>query len=282
MIDQYAVVGNPIGHSRSPQIHAAFAEQVGHAIQYERLEAPIGGLAETLARFQARGGLGANVTVPFKLDAFALANAHTPRAIVAGAANTLCFQFAASSTSILADNTDGVGLVRDLRDNLGRPIFGKRVLVLGAGGAARGVIGALWDEQPSRLAVANRTSATAIALASEISSAIGTDVVEVIGPDGSTAGEFDIVINATSASLTDTLPTMPTGCFAQAGLAYDMMYGNEPSPFLRLAAASGAEAVDGLGMLVEQAAESFQLWRGVMPQTRPVIRWLRTTLSSTP
>jgi shikimate dehydrogenase len=278
MIDQYAVMGNPIAHSRSPQIHTAFAQQIGHTIQYERIEAPMDSFAETISRFQARGGLGVNVTVPFKQEAFAIANSHSFRAATAGAANTLCFRSVADGATVHADNTDGIGLVRDLRDNLGRAIAGKRVLVLGAGGAARGIIGAIWEERPARLAIANRTMANAKTLASGIGRAIGSNVLEILDAAEPSADVFDIVINATSASLTQEMPTMPAVCFANGSLAYDMMYGSQPSPFLRFAADLGAAPVDGLGMLVEQAAESFFLWRGVVPQTRPVIAWLKSTL----
>jgi shikimate dehydrogenase len=273
MTDRYAVIGNPVAHSRSPLIHAAFARQTGEAIEYGTLLAPRDGFTQTVAEFRAAGGKGLNVTVPFKFDALAFAEALTARARSAGAVNTLKF----GDGKVLGDNTDGVGLVRDIRDNFRCRIAGRRVLLMGAGGAAHGVVHPLVAERPAVLTIANRTAARADALAGELRA--GTPESEIVITGGgydTLAGEFDIVINATAASLEGDVPPLPERIFAPGALAYDMMYGREPTPFLRLAAQRGvANLADGVGMLVEQAAESFFVWRGVRPQTAPVIATLR-------
>lgn len=269
MTDRYVVIGNPIAHSKSPQIHARFAQQTGEDIAYERLLAPVDGFDAAVREFIAQGGLGANVTVPFKLDAFALADERSARADAAGAVNTLKFD----DGRIIGDNTDGVGLVRDIMANAGVSVAGKRVLLLGAGGAARGVILPLLAEMPAELAIANRTVAKAQALVTQFSHpALVASRFEDL------SGAFDIVINATSASLSSQLPPVPASAFASTTFAYDMMYGAQPTVFMQLAAAHRASVRDGLGMLIEQAAEAFFVWRGVRPDTAPVYQWLRTQL----
>lgn len=272
--DAYCVFGNPIAHSKSPAIHAAFAQQTGEAIVYERRLAPLDGFALAARGFAAEGGKGANVTVPFKLDACALATELTPRAQAAGAVNTLRFD----GDVILGDNTDGAGLVADIVRNAGVVILGKRVLLLGAGGAARGVVLPLLQEQPSELFIANRTVATAQALVAQFQEAgQGIDGLRAGGfeqPDG----QFDIVINATSASLAGDLPPVPATVFGSHTLALDMMYGAAPTVFMDFAAQHGAQVRDGLGMLVEQAAEAFFVWRGVRPETQDLLALLRGAL----
>ncbi len=271
MTDQYVVIGNPIAHSKSPQIHARFAQQTGQDIGYERLLAPVDGFAPAVRAFIAAGGRGANVTVPFKLDAFALAGERSARAQAAGAVNTLKFD----GGRIYGDNTDGVGLVRDIVANAGVAVAGARVLLLGAGGAARGVILPLLEQQPQQIVIANRTLSRADELVAQFSAAAGK--LSAAGFDA-LQGDFDIVINATSASLSSELPPVPASTFTAASFAYDMMYGAAPTVFMQMAAAQGARVRDGLGMLVEQAAESFFLWRGIRPDTAPVYQWLREQL----
>lgn len=269
MTDHYVVIGNPIAHSKSPQIHARFAQQTGEDMHYDRLLAPTDGFNQAVREFIDAGGRGANVTVPFKLDAFSLANERSARAEAAGAVNTLTF----NGGRIVGDNTDGVGLVRDILVNAGVPIAGKRVLLLGAGGASRGVILPLLTESPSTLTIANRTISKAEELVAQFAhAALAASRFEDL------SGVFDIVINATSASLTAELPPVPASVFSSSTFAYDMMYGAQPTVFMQLAAAHGAVARDGLGMLVEQAAESFFIWRGVRPDTAPVYQWLRAQL----
>jgi shikimate dehydrogenase len=264
MTDRYAVFGHPIAHSKSPLIHAAFAHQTGEAISYGAILAPLDGFAASMADFIAHGGRGANVTVPFKEEAFRLATTRTPRAALAGAVNTLIF----TGSGIAGDNTDGAGLVADLARNLGVELPGTRILLLGAGGAARGVIGPLLDAGAANIVVANRTVEKALALAALFDNRVGgTGFAEPNAP-------FDVVINATSASLAGDLPPISRTVFAPPTLAYDMMYGRD-TPFLALARECGASAADGLGMLVEQAAEAFFVWRGVRPDTAAVIASLR-------
>lgn len=264
MPDRYAVIGHPIAHSKSPRIHALFAAQTGQDMRYEALLAPLDGFVATVHEFIAAGGRGANVTVPFKEEAFRLATRLSERARAAGAVNTLTF----AGTEILGDNTDGAGLVRDLKRNLGVGIAGKRVLLLGAGGAARGVVMPLLAEQPGQLVIANRTAGKALALASTFPTCTGC------GLDELDSRVFDLVINATSAGLTGGVPPRLTFAFAPGAFAYDMVYGRE-TDFLRQALAAGAVVADGLGMLVEQAAEAFLVWRGVLPETAPVLTELR-------
>jgi shikimate dehydrogenase len=273
MTDRYAVVGNPIAHSKSPEIHAAFARQTGHDIDYARLLAPPGGFRSTVQSFREAGGKGVNVTVPFKLEAFDLADDVSQRAKDAEAANFLRFD----NGRIHADNTDGVGLTRDIVQNLGFGLAGKRVLLMGAGGAAQGVLTPLLEHEPSILTIANRTVEKALRLAEKFRHKPVAAASVLCGLRfGELAGHhFDLVINATSSSLQGELPPLPADAFAIGALGYDMMYGVTPTPFLAFAAAHGARISDGLGMLVEQAAESFLLWRGVRPQTAPVIALLR-------
>jgi shikimate dehydrogenase len=269
MSDRYVVIGNPVAHSRSPQIHTAFAAQSGQRIEYARLLAPLDAFAFCVERFFAGGGKGANVTLPFKLEACRLASRLSERAETAQAVNTLTL----ADGALCGDNTDGVGLTRDIEANLDFPTAGKRVLLMGAGGAARGVVAPLLARQPGCLWIANRTPARAQALASAFSQ---RGAVSASGYEKLAGMQFDLVINATSASISGEVPQLPERLFAEGALAYDMMYGREPTAFLRYAVDQGAAHVaDGLGMLVEQAAESFFVWRGVRPQTQPVIAALR-------
>jgi shikimate dehydrogenase len=263
MTDRYAVFGHPISHSKSPRIHTAFAAQTGQALTYTAIEAPLDGFAAALQAFRAQGGRGANVTVPFKEEAFRLATRLSVRASLAGAVNTLAF----NGDDIYGDNTDGAGLVRDLTQNLGVPLAGKRIVVLGAGGATRGVLGPLLAERPAAVFVANRTATKAVALAAAFGCAGGGFADIPLLP-------FDVVINATAASLAGELPPLAEGVFAPGAFAYDMMYGRE-TPFMAFARARGARVSDGLGMLVEQAAEAFTLWRGAHPETASLLASLR-------
>ncbi len=271
MTDHYAVVGNPVAHSRSPQIHAEFARQTGQDIDYTRLFAPLDEFAVTVRKFRDAGGRGLNVTLPFKLEAFRLCEP-ADSAIDAEAVNTLTF----ADNRIRGDNTDGAGLLRDIQHNLRCPIAGKRVLIMGAGGATYGVMHPILNARPERLVVANRTLDKATRLVAHFKQferfAMGGVSAQ---PYQQLAGsQFDLVINATSAGLRDEMPALPAGVFAAGALAYDMVYGKR-TPFMRFAADEGACVADGTGMLVEQAAESFMIWRGVRPQTAPVIALLR-------
>ena len=273
-MDKYCVFGNPIAHSKSPEIHAAYAAQTGQRLQYEKWLAPRDGFAATVHAFIAEGGKGANVTVPFKLEAHKRASALTVRAQAAGAVNTLVF---GEDGSITGDNTDGAGLVADIVQNAGVAIAGKRVLLLGAGGAARGAVLPMLEHRPAALVSANRTVATAQALVEQFGALAGPGVLSSCG-FADVVGAFDIVVNATSASLSAELPPLPASAFAAGALALDMMYGAKPTVFMDFAASHGAVARDGLGMLVEQAAEAFQLWRGVRPRTAEVLAQLRAGL----
>jgi len=269
MTDRYAVIGNPVAHSKSPRIHAAFAKQTGQDLEYGLLPTPLGEFAASANAFRASGGRGVNVTVPFKLDAFAYATSLTERARAAGAVNTLKF----AGDTVLGDNTDGAGLVYDIVERLNFSLKGKRVLLMGAGGAARGVLRPLLDRRPTSITIANRTVERALALEEQFGAqgpVRGGGYAEVM------TESFDVVINATSASLSGELPPLSPGAFAPGALAYDMMYGDKPTPFLAYAQQHGAARIaDGLGMLVAQAAESFFLWRGVRPDIAPVIELLR-------
>jgi len=272
MSDLYCVFGNPVAHSKSPAIHAAFAAATGQDMTYEARLAAVDGFAQAIAAFVAAGGKGANVTVPFKEDAFRLATRLSERAQRAGAVNTLAFDGA----GIFGDNTDGAGLVRDITHNLGFSLAGKRVLLLGAGGAARGVIAPLLAAEVASLFIANRNAGKAEALAASFA-----DIAMIkAGNFAQSAGlQFDLVINATSASLSGESLPLPPGIFAEGSLAYDMMYGKGETPFLALARAQGAaRRADGLGMLVEQAAEAFFVWRAVRPATGHVLADLRAKL----
>ncbi len=270
--DLYAVIGNPIAHSKSPDIHASFAAQTGQTLSYERLLAPLDGFAQAVRDFIRHGGKGLNVTVPFKLEAHALATALTERAQAAGAVNTLKFE----GDAILGDNTDGVGLVTDIVRNAGVAIEGRKILLLGAGGAARGVVLPILQQRPASLVIANRTMAKAQELTGQFA-----QHGPVSFSDFATLNDaFDIVINATSASLAQDMPPVAPIVFAGGALAYDMMYGKQPTVFMRFAEQHGGRARDGLGMLVEQAAESFFVWRGVRPRTADVYAELRCKLQA--
>lgn len=274
-IDKYAVFGNPIKHSKSPAIHAAFAAQCGQQLQYRAVLVELGGFAQAARKFFDEAGAGLNVTVPFKRDAFEFADRLSECARRAGAVNTLT---RCADGSIEGDNTDGIGLVRDMVANLGWAVQGLRVLVLGAGGAARGVLEPLLRERPKELLVVNRTPEKARQLAAEFA-----DIGPVEGGAYSLIGDraFDLVINATSAGLSGEMPELPGTVLTERSCCYDMVYGAQPTAFMRWAAHHAAWAVaDGLGMLVEQAAQSFYIWRRARPETRPVIRQIRESLAS--
>ncbi|WP_339438447.1 shikimate dehydrogenase [Pseudomonas sp. EA_15y_Pfl1_P104] len=273
-MDRYVVFGNPIGHSKSPLIHRMFAEQTGEHLDYSTLLAPLEDFAGCAREFFLQGR-GANVTVPFKEDAYRLANTLTERAQRAGAVNTLS---KLADGTLLGDNTDGAGLVRDLKVNAGLTLQGKRILLLGAGGAVRGALEPLLAEQPASLIIANRTVEKAELLA---------ELFDDLGPVSASGFDWlrepvDVIINATSASLSGDVPPI-AGSLIEPGktFCYDMMYAKEPTPFCRWATEQGAAvAMDGLGMLVEQAAEAFYLWRGVRPASAPVLAELRRQLVS--
>ena len=270
MSDRYAVIGHPVEHSRSPAIHAAFARATGQDLAYGRILAPLEGFEAAALEFRAAGGRGLNVTLPFKHAAWNLVDARAGHAADSGAVNTIDFRGRES----VGYNTDGIGLVTDIERNLGIPIHGKRVLLMGAGGASHGVMPALLAARAERVVVANRTPDKAVALVARFGQGAGSRALEALAYDRLAGGRFDLVINATSAGLTGAMPRLPEGIFAPGALAYDMVYGRE-TPFMKFAQDRGARAVDGLGMLVEQAAESFLIWRGVRPETKPVIEMLR-------
>lgn len=268
MTDRYAVIGNPVAHSKSPRIHLMFAQQTGQDMRYEAIEAPLGGFAATVQRLRDEGYKGCNVTVPFKFEAYALCDERSARAQDAKAVNTLLFR----DGRILGTNTDGTGLLNDIQHNLGFKLMWKDALLLGAGGAAAGVLWPLFNAGAG-IDIANRTPEKAQALAAAFEEA-GT--VRARRYEELAGRSYDLVINATSSGLRDELPPLPDGLFKPGALAYDMMYGRE-TPFMAFARKQGAAQVsDGLGMLVEQAAEAFLLWRGVRPDTGPVIAALRT------
>ena len=278
-MDHYCVLGNPVEHSRSPAIHARFAELTGQAMDYSRLLAPIEGFRDTLQQWIASGASGCNVTVPFKFEAFRSATTATERAQLAQAANTLKF----SGGNIEADNTDGIGLVRDIQNNAGLSLAGRDLLLLGAGGAAAGVLGPLLATGPRRLVLANRTHERAVELvahhASQPSLAKLLQKTELCVQElqGLNAN-FDVVINATASSLSGTTVTLKPGLFKPGALAYDMMYGAAARGFMDMARTHGAAPRDGLGMLVEQAAEAFLFWRGVRPPSAQVLKELRRAM----
>ncbi|MCA8002108.1 shikimate dehydrogenase [Burkholderia metallica] len=269
MTDQYAVIGNPIGHTKSPLIHGLFAQATGQDIRYTAIEGPVepdGAFADVVRAFASSGGKGINITAPFKLDAFAMANERSERAELAGAANALKFE----GGRILADNFDGIGLVRDIEVNLRLPMAGKRVLLLGAGGAARGALLPFLDAAPAEMVIANRDVDKARALAAQVAGR--GPLVASSYANLARMGRFDLVVNATSASLTGDLPPVPPSVFSPDGTAYELAYGKRLTPFLRLAKNAGVHGIaDGVGMLVEQAAEAFAWWRGVRPETSAVI-----------
>ncbi|MBY0575410.1 MAG: shikimate dehydrogenase [Gallionellaceae bacterium] len=266
MTDRYAVIGNPVAHSKSPQIHRMFAEQTGEDISYEAILAPLDGFAATVGRLRKEGYKGCNITVPFKFEAFNIATELGERAQAAQAANTLKF----AGQNIFGDNTDGVGLVRDIQENLGVRLDDRRVLLMGSGGAAYGVVLPLLAAG-AKLTVANRTPDKARQLAAAFAA---QGLISVSNYEDLRGRQFDVVINATSSGLSDEMPPLPEDIFAGNALGYDMMYGRE-TPFMAFAREHGARVADGLGMLVEQAAEAFFLWCNVRPETAPVIAALR-------
>lgn len=273
--DRYAVMGNPVAHSLSPAIHAEFARQTGQRMVYTAIQVDEGGFEQAAGNFRAAGGKGLNVTVPFKRVAWVWVDRRSARAERAGAVNTIRF----GEDGTYGDNTDGAGLVRDITVNLAEPIAGRRVLIAGAGGAVRGVLDPVLQQRPRELVLANRTVDSAIALAAQFTS---TALPVTGGSFEALAGqEFDLVINGTAASLHGAELPLPPAILAPGALCYDMMYAAEPTPFLRWAQAHGAaRAADGLGMLVEQAAEAFLLWRGVRPETAAVIGRMRARLAA--
>ena len=269
MTDLYAVMGNPIGHSKSPQIHTAFAKITDQNMLYSAILVPLDGFDTAVDDFFRRGGKGLNITVPFKEDAWRYADKFTARAQRAEAVNTL--QKLEDGT-VLADNTDGVGMVRDIMVNQGVTIEGKRVLVLGAGGAVRGILQPVLEQKPASVTLANRTVSKAEALANDFA-----DLGDItVSGFAEVAGQFDLIINGTSASLAGELPPVPATCITPDTVSYDMMYGAETTVFNQWALDHGAaKAIDGLGMLVEQAAEAFLLWRDVRPATEGVMSAIR-------
>jgi len=276
MSDQYAVIGNPIGHTKSPLIHGVFAEETGQNMTYVAIEGPLapdGAFADTVRSFVAAGGKGMNITAPFKLRAFAMADERSERAALAGAVNAMKFE----NGRVIAENFDGVGLVRDIEVNLHQPMAGKRVLLLGAGGAVRGALLPFIGARSAQLVVANRHVDKARTLVEQVA-ADGS--LSACGyPDLASMGSFDLVVNATSASLTGQLPPVPSSVFSAGGSAYELAYGKGLTPFLQLARSAGVQGIaDGVGMLVEQAAEAFAWWRGVRPQTRALIDRLTVPL----
>ncbi len=273
--DEYAVMGNPIAHSKSPRIHSLFAAQTGEPVHYTAIQVDPGGFQQAVGNFVASGGKGLNITVPFKQEAWQLVNSRSPRAERAGAVNTIQIE----KGQLFGDNTDGTGLVNDMLRNNGIELQHKRILLMGAGGAARGVLAPLLEQTPAILVIANRTESRARDLADEFSD---LGAVQGCGYDQTLAArQYDVVINATAASLQGELPPLPDGLLADGSCCYDMMYGAKPTPFMQWAEHHGASIIlDGLGMLVEQAAESFTLWRGVRPETLPVITALRQEMQT--
>lgn len=272
-IDRYAVFGNPVAHSKSPQIHKLFAEQTNQSLIYTAELVEIGKFAEAVDAFISNNGKGLNVTVPFKEDAWSYASTHSGRASRAAAVNTLVVQ---PDGTVHGDTTDGIGLVRDLTQNHNIRLIDKNILIIGAGGAVRGVLEAVLQQQPKSLLITNRTRQKALQLADDFSD-LGN--IHGCGLDELNDAGFDIVINGTSASLQGKLPPLSPTIFRADSCSYDMMYSAQPTPFMQWSTDNGAGKVfDGLGMLVEQAAESFYLWRGVRPQTTPVIEQIRKLL----
>lgn len=269
--DRYAVFGHPIKHSKSPRIHRLFAEQTGQELEYTAHDVPAEQFQATVTRFFAEGGKGLNCTLPLKELAWDYAEYKTERAQLSKAVNTLALQ---GDGSILGDNTDGHGLITDLITNHAIRLTGIKILILGAGGASRGIIAPLLEQSPQTLVIANRTVDRAIMLAAEFN-----DKVSIIGCDfdALTNQQFDLILNATSASLSGQLPPLPSNLLSAGGSCYDLAYGNEPTAFVRWGLANDAgKSLDGLGMLVEQAAEAFFIWRGVRPETQPVIELLNS------
>ncbi len=267
----YAVFGSPIAHSKSPLVHRLFADEFGINLDYRAVHVDIGGFEQAVSGFQANGGNGLNITVPFKLNAWKLADNLTDRARVAGAVNTLTFD-----SAVNGDNTDGAGLVKDIESNLGVHLRDQKILIVGAGGAVRGILLPVLERNPGAITIANRTKANADALVEEFAN-YGN--IRALALDEAHSNSYDIVINGTSTGIHGELPEISAQVFANVGLVYDMMYGKFPSKFMQWASQQGVEHVsDGLGMLVEQAAESFNIWHGVMPNTAPVIEAVKSQL----
>ena len=275
--DRYAVLGNPVAHSQSPFIHAEFARQTSQNMEYTRVLCAMDGFVDAVHAFADSGAHGCNVTVPFKFQSGALARRVTPRAALAQAANVLRFD----ADGWLADNTDGIGLVRDLQHNAGVPLVGKRVLLIGAGGAAAGVLGPLIEARPAVLHIANRTADKAVSLVQR-HAALAKDYGTVLSCGGldSAGAAYDVVLNSSASSLAGAAVPVHDRVLKPGALAVDLMYGAAARPFMAWAQAQGAAPRDGLGMLVEQAAEAFFLWRGVMPETAPVLQRLRRHLGA--
>ncbi len=270
IMDKYAVIGHPIAHTKSPLIHQQFAKQTHQDIEYVAIEAPLDGFKATVLHFQQQGACGANITLPFKHQAFLLADQKSESAEQAQVANTLLFQ---TDGRIDADNTDGSGLIQDLTHNHHLSLRQKRILLLGAGGSASGIIHSLLEQAPSKLLIANRTVSKALTLAETLNM---PSVVSAVGLEELTEGPYDLIINSTSAGLTGKSLNLPADLIGEHTVCYDLMYGDQTTPFLTWAKGSGAvHCIDGLGMLVEQAAAAFYLWRGVYPDTSSVITLLR-------
>lgn len=272
MTDRYAIIGNPIAQAKSPALQTAFAKQCGEDMEYGAILGLPGGFVEAVRAFHHSGGKGMNITMPFKLEAYELADELTPRGRAAGAINMFTLR---ADGSILGDNTDGFGIVRDITHNLAFPLKGKRVLMLGAGGAVRGTLLPLFDEQPAQVFIANRTASKAVDLATEFREQAGA-IALAGGGFADITGEFDVVINGSASSMTNDVPPLPAAVWGKLALAYDMAYKKEPTAFVQAARQAGVPQVaDGLGMVVEQGAECFYLWRGIRPDTAPVIKALR-------
>lgn len=274
-MDLYCVMGNPVEHSKSPWIHARFAELTGQRLRYEKRLIPLGGFAQAVRAFRAEGGKGCNVTVPFKLESPALVTRLTPRAALAQASNTLRFD----ADEALGDNTDGIGLVNDIQRNAGVELAGRDVLLVGAGGAAAGALGPLIEAKPGRIVVANRTQDRAQALVERHGTLAARHGVDVSASNLSVAGAFDVVVNATASSMSGAGVPLTASVLKPRALACDLMYGPAAAGFVTWAQEHGATGRDGLGMLVEQAAEAFLLWRGVRPPSAQVLTELRATLA---
>lgn len=274
-MDMYCVMGNPVEHSKSPWIHARFAQLTGQDLRYEKRLVPVGGFAEAVRAFRAEGGKGCNVTVPFKFESPQLATSLTPRAQLAQASNTLRFD----GDTVLGDNTDGVGLVMDLRRNAGMDVAGRDLLIVGAGGAAAGILGPFIESKPRRIVIANRTVEKASVVAERHAALARTHGVELAVSGLAIDGRFDVVINATAASMSGSGIPIAASVLKPGALACDLMYGPAAAGFVAWASENGANARDGLGMLVEQAAEAFSLWRGVRPPSSQVLGELRATLA---
>ncbi|MGR9014556.1 MAG: shikimate dehydrogenase [Gammaproteobacteria bacterium] len=271
LIDHYAVFGHPINHSKSPRIHRLFAEQTGQALAYTAQDVPAEQFQTAVAAFFSEGGKGLNCTVPLKELAWSYADHKTERAQLSKAVNTLALQ---ADGSVLGDNTDGIGLASDLIDNHGLDLSGIRILILGAGGASRGIILPLLEQAPKTLVIANRTVDKAVNLAAEFHN---KGPITGCGFEDLKNRQFDLILNATSASLSGQLPPLPAGLLEENGVCYDLAYGNEPTAFVRWGLENhAAKSLDGVGMLVEQAAEAFFIWRGIRPNTRPVIDLLNS------